>query len=72
MVALNPNTVTSWRMKVGFVGLRIAQIIRTVSNTMNTKMTIHQHMRLKSLCFFPLWWWHSFTDMVAVVEAGDK
>jgi len=59
-------------MKVGFEGFRIAQIIRTVSNTMKAKITIPQKMRLQSLCFFPLWWWwHSLTDIVAGGEKGE-
>lgn len=62
--------MTSWRMKEGFEGLRTAHMMRIVKSTMKRKTMIPQNIFRKNIRFFPLWWGHSFTDMVAAAVGG--
>lgn len=66
-------------MKEGLEGFKTAQMIRIVTRTMKRNIMIPQKIFLKRLCFFPLWWLHSFTDMVlrlllrfCLVEFGES
>lgn len=54
-VVLKAETVMSERMKVGFVGLRIAHMRRIVSKTKKRNTMIPQNILWKSILFLPLW-----------------
>ncbi|MFS8008833.1 hypothetical protein Hanom_Chr14g01277561 [Helianthus anomalus] len=59
--------VASWRVNLGFLGWRMAQVIKKVKRTMKAKMRKKEQSLRRSFWDLFLWWVHSLTDMVVVV-----
>ncbi|KAJ0468123.1 hypothetical protein HanIR_Chr14g0692931 [Helianthus annuus] len=64
---IRTKMVASWRVNLGFLGWRMAQVIKKVKRTMKAKMRKKEQSLRRSFWDLFLWWVHSLTDMVVVV-----
>ncbi|KAJ0458121.1 hypothetical protein HanRHA438_Chr15g0730381 [Helianthus annuus] len=64
--------VASCRMNLGFLGWRMAHVMKKVRRTMTARMRNPAHIFRRSFLRLSLWWVHSLTDMTAVGGGGGS